>query len=81
MKIFGTRKRKHFFHAARHTAEKFFLSNIATTNSTYPANRARFYVCFDKLSRRAAKTPLTSLLAGIKSATRLIACGASPDTA
>jgi hypothetical protein len=37
----------------------------------YPADRARFRHKFDKLSRRAAKTPLTSLLAGIKSATRL----------
>lgn len=47
----------------------------------YPADRARFRDEIDKLSRRATKTPLTSLLASIKSATRLIACGASQDMA
>jgi hypothetical protein len=47
----------------------------------YSADRARFHNEIDKLSHGAAKTPLTSLLAGIKSATRPIACYASPDKA
>jgi hypothetical protein len=47
----------------------------------YPADRARFCVDFDKLSRRVGKTPLTSLLAGIKSATRPIDRSTSLDKA
>jgi hypothetical protein len=62
-------------------AEKFFPRRLAAANSMYPADRACFGGQIDKLSRRAAKTPLTSLLAGIKSATRLIACGVLPDMA
>jgi hypothetical protein len=73
----GTRIRKQFFHAARRPREKKIFRRVVAANSMYPADRARFLNEFDKLSRRAAKTPLTSLLAGIKSATRTITCCAS----
>jgi hypothetical protein len=50
--------------------KKNFVPPHWSTNSTYPEVRARFETGIDKLSRRAKKTPLTAMLAGVQSATR-----------
>jgi hypothetical protein len=74
-------KTKTFFPRRAPAGLKIFFRPLAAANSVYPVDRARFCVDFDKLSRRAAKTPLTPLLAGIKSATRPLARSARLEKA
>ena len=72
-------KSKTIFPRRAPAAQKNFFRRPAAANSMYPADRARFGVRIDMLFRSSAKTPLTSVLADIKSATRPVACCASPD--
>ena len=65
----GVRK---IFSTARERAEKFFRAGGASGNRNESGVRARLATCIDTLSHFVAGTPLTGLLAGVKSATRMI---------
>jgi hypothetical protein len=69
--FFGTRVRKQFFHARLVRLKIFFSLRRVSQLQCKPEVRAIRFEVIDNVLKQLAETPLTRVLAGVKSATRL----------